>query len=68
MTARAGGTPNHPTKVSDMSGNGKKDEPPGKDDSKSRKSPPVTAEDDDVEDGDIATPKRDRYGDDDQPL
>jgi hypothetical protein len=28
---------------------------------------PKTAEDDD-EDGDMATPKRDRYGEDDQPL
>jgi hypothetical protein len=68
MTARAGGAPNHPTKGSDMSGNGKKNELPAKDEGKSRKSPPVTAEDDDVEDGDIATPKRDRYGDDDKPL
>jgi hypothetical protein len=51
-----------------MSGNGKKNELPGKDEGKSRKSPPATAEDDDVEDGDIATPKRDRYGDDDKPL
>ena len=32
------------------------------------KPPPAPTEDDDVEDGDIATPKRDRYGDDDQPL
>jgi hypothetical protein len=32
-----------------------------------KKSPPKTVEDDD-EDGDMATPKRDRYGDDDQPL
>jgi hypothetical protein len=68
MTARVGGTPNHRIKGSDMSGNGKKNELPGKDEGKSRKSPPVTAEDDDVEDGDIATPKRDRYGDDDKPL
>jgi hypothetical protein len=33
-----------------------------------KKSPPKTIEDDDYEDGDIATPKRDRNGDDDQPL
>ena len=51
-----------------MSGNGKKNELPGKDEGKSKKSPPATAEDDDVEDGDIATPKRDRNGDDDEPL
>jgi hypothetical protein len=31
-----------------------------KNDDKSRKSPPKVSEDDDVEDGDIATPKRDR--------
>ena len=31
--------------------------------------PPVTPiEDDDIEDGDIATPKHDRYGTDDEPL
>jgi hypothetical protein len=53
---------------SDMGGNGKKNQLPGKDDGNSGKSPPVTTEDDDVEDGDIATPKRDRHGDDDQPL
>ena len=55
-----------------MGGTGKKSELPGKDDGKSRKSsrksPPATAEDDDAEDGDIATPKRDRHGEDDQPL
>jgi hypothetical protein len=32
------------------------------------KSPPKVVEDDDDEDGDFATPKRDRSGDDDQPL
>ncbi len=31
-----------------------------KNEDKSRKSPPKVSEDDDVEDGDIATPKRDR--------
>lgn len=31
-----------------------------KGDDKSRKSPPKVSEDDDFEDGDIATPKRDR--------
>ena len=55
-----------------MGGTGKKSELPVRDDGKSKKSssksPPATAEDDDVEDGDIATPKRDRYGEDDQPL
>jgi hypothetical protein len=34
-----------------------------------KKSPPKVVEDDnDDEDGDFATPKRDRTGDDDQPL
>ena len=42
---------------------------PVKDDGKTKKSPPRTVEDDDAEDGDFATPKRDRSdGDDDQPL
>ena len=41
---------------------------PGKKDDKSGKLPPKPVEDDDEEDGDIATPKRDRTGEDDQPL
>jgi hypothetical protein len=68
LTKSLGKAPIHPAKGGDMNGVGKKNEHPGKDDGKSRKSPPATTEDDDVEDGDIATPKRDRYGDDDQPL
>jgi hypothetical protein len=51
-----------------MGGTGKKNELPGKDDDKSKKSPPQPVENDDIEDGDIATPKRDRYGEDDEPL
>lgn len=52
-----------------MGGTVKKTERPNKNDSKSKKPPPaVPAEDEDVEDGDIATPKRDRHGDDDEPL
>jgi hypothetical protein len=51
-----------------MGGPGKKDEPAKKDEGKSKKPPPVPIEDDDVEDGDFATPKRDRYGNDDEPL
>lgn len=51
-----------------MVGTGKKNELPGRDDNKSKKSPPKPLEDDDYEDGDFATPKRDRHGDDDQPL
>jgi hypothetical protein len=50
-----------------MGGTGKKRELPTKDGDKSKKSPPATIEDDDVEDGDFATPKRDR-DDDDRPL
>jgi len=55
-------------KRNNMGGTGKKSEIPNKDDGKSKKSPPAPAEDDDYEDGDFATPKRDRHGDDDQPL
>jgi hypothetical protein len=51
-----------------MGGTRKKSELPGKDDGKSKKPPPAPVEDDDIEDGDFATPKRDRNGDDDQPL
>jgi hypothetical protein len=57
-----------PPKGSDMGKPGKKNKHPVKDGGKSKQPPPATTEDDDVEDGDIATPKRDRYGDDDQPL
>jgi hypothetical protein len=51
-----------------MGGTGKKNEPPRNKDAKSKKPPPAPVEDDDVEDGDFATPKRDGHGDDDQPL
>jgi hypothetical protein len=51
-----------------MGRTGKKSELPQKDDGKSKESPPAPTEDDDYEDGDFATPKRDRHGDDDQPL
>ena len=50
-----------------MGGTGKTSEPPKKEDGKSKK-PPVPVEDDDYEDGDFSTPKRDRHGDDDEPL
>jgi hypothetical protein len=50
-----------------MSGGGKSkdadgqaNKPPVKADDKARKPPPRTNDDDDIEDGDIATPKRDR--------
>lgn len=48
-----------------MGGNGKKNERPGKEPDQSKKSVPI--EDDDIEDGDFATPKRDRTDEDDQP-
>jgi hypothetical protein len=51
-----------------MGGAGKKSEPPRKDDGKPNKPVPAPVEDDDVEDGDFATPKRDRNGTDDEPL
>ena len=51
-----------------MGGTGQKSELPNKPDGKSKKSPPAPTEDDDIEDGDIATPKRDRSGNDDEPL
>ena len=37
-------------------------------DQSKKPAPSRRAEDDDFEDGDIATPKRDRYGNDDEPL
>ena len=51
-----------------MGRSGKKSEPSkqNKDKPATPKKPPV--DDDDYEDGDIATPKQDRYGTDDEPL
>jgi hypothetical protein len=51
-----------------MGGTGKKNEPSKQSDDKPKKPEPLPAEDEDYEDGDIATPKRDRSGDDDEPL
>jgi hypothetical protein len=59
-----------------MSSTGRKSGPPtrgqekakGKTQDNAKKSLPSRAEGDDDEDGDIATPKRDRYGNDDEPL
>jgi len=51
-----------------MGGNRNKHEPPKQDNSKPKKPPTPPVEDGDDEDGDIATPKRDRYGSDDEPL
>jgi hypothetical protein len=59
-------THHHPGSV--MAKTGKPIEPPKTKtaDDKAKKPPPPR--DDDDEDGDIATPKRDRYGNDDEPL
>jgi hypothetical protein len=38
------------------------------DDKPKKKKPHLPIEDDDIEDGDIATPKRDRNDEDDRPL
>jgi hypothetical protein len=46
---------------------GKKKEPPRKESGAPVK-PPPPIEDDDIEDGDIAMPKHDRNGNDDEPL
>jgi hypothetical protein len=51
-----------------MGNTGKKREPPKQADEKAKTPPPPPPVDDDFEDGDIATPKRDRYGNDDEPL
>ncbi|MBR1248457.1 hypothetical protein JQ609_16160 [Bradyrhizobium sp. AUGA SZCCT0169] len=51
-----------------MGGNGKKSEPPRQDNDKPVKPKGLPVEDDDYEDGDIATPKHDRHGNDDEPL
>jgi hypothetical protein len=51
-----------------MGGTRRKNEPPKKSDDKPKKPERAPVEDDDYEDGDIATPKRDRHGDDDEPL
>lgn len=51
-----------------MGGTGGKNKPPKQPEDKPKKPERVPVEDDDHEDGDIATPKRDRNGDDDEPL
>jgi hypothetical protein len=53
-----------------MGGTGRKNEPPKQDGDKPKKPEhiPAPVEDDDYEDGDLATPKHDRHGDDDEPL
>jgi hypothetical protein len=51
-----------------MTKTAKPSEPPKQVQEKAKKPPPPRPIDDDYEDGDIATPKRDRYGPDDEPL
>jgi hypothetical protein len=51
-----------------MGGTRRKSEPPKKADDKPKKPERAPVEEDDYEDGDIATPKRDRNGNDDEPL
>jgi hypothetical protein len=51
-----------------MGRTGQKRELPNKLGDKSKKKSPAPMDDDDIEDGDIATPKRDRSGTDDEPL
>jgi len=55
-----------------MGGSGQKREPLNKDGGKAKPLPPAkrvpVEDDDDFEDGDFATPKRDRHGSDDEPL
>ena len=50
-----------------MAGREKPDKAP-KDDGKKKPPPPSPADDEETEDGDSATPKKDRYGTDDEPL
>jgi hypothetical protein len=56
--SKAGKTPESRTKLRDKAGDKPKKPPP----------PPLPPVADDYEDGDIATPKFDRSGDDDEPL
>jgi hypothetical protein len=58
----------HPIKGNNMGGSGKDSKPLKPGDDKAKKPPPPPVEDDELEDGDIATPKRDRCGNDDEPL
>jgi hypothetical protein len=63
-----GQMPIDPANEHGMGGPGKKENPPGKIGGKSGQPPPPPCEEDDVEDGDFATPKRDCDDEDDQPL
>jgi hypothetical protein len=54
----------------DMAGTDKKNSPPIPDEGKPKlpQPLPLPTDEDDYEDGDFATPKKDRYGTDDEPL
>jgi hypothetical protein len=49
-------------------GKSEKSDPAGKHEKEAKKPPRSPLEQDDFEDGDMASPKRDRHGDDDEPL
>jgi hypothetical protein len=68
MSRHAAQTPIAHPKGHPMGGTGRKNEPPKQPEDKPKKPERVPVEDDEYEDGDIATPKRDRYGPDDEPL
>jgi hypothetical protein len=51
-----------------MAGREKQDNPPKDDGKQKPQPPPLSADDEEYEDGDFATPKKDRYGTDDEPL
>ena len=51
-----------------MGGTGRKSAPPKRGEDKPKNKPERAPVEDDDEDGDIATPKRDRNGNDDEPL
>jgi hypothetical protein len=51
-----------------IGGRGKKQGTHKTADDAGKKQPPAPIEDEEEDDGDIATPKRDRTGEDDQPL
>jgi hypothetical protein len=51
-----------------MGGSATGNKPPKPVEDEAKKPPPLPVEDDEHEDGDFATPKRDRHGNDDEPL
>ena len=51
-----------------MASTGKRKEPAVKDEKKTNNVPAPVLDDEDYEDGDFATPKRDRHGEDYEPI